>query len=365
MSIAPLTLPMAAMMMPYGGGMFCQFSRPAWHNRHMLWRRPRQAALRLLPSIAIGNHSNDDGGASCGVPAAVFEQLWQTHTAHTTVPARIPLCSPLGTCGQQQYHICHSEVRPSLLQLVNQATALVEAGAGGAALPGATYISAAARVALDAIQPAPAAAFNDDGSNDRARPADANISAPAALSLERMAWALQTPSGATLCILVTAWEVSDQAAGAAGGNNNPQTAAGAAGSSSRLHVEAELRASEPALLAAASTDDNLTGLLAAVSGDVLGVDVKARSRIAARESAQAWAVSGSCSVYMAAGAQHKYGHTNHHRAMTLPEQLDAMAPGLLADVRSGYVFCSMFFLSFLVCDVSSLSFDLLLSVCIL
>ena len=79
-------------------------------------------------------------------------------------------------------------------------------------------------------------------------------------------------------------------------------------------MEAELRASEPGLLAAASTDDNLTGLLAAVSGDVLGVDVKARSSIAARES-----------------AQHKYGHTMRR----LPEQLDAMAPGLLADVRSG------------------------------
>jgi hypothetical protein len=303
MSIAPLTLPMAAMLAPYGGGMFCQFSRPAWHDRHVLWRHPQKTALRMLPSIAIGgNHGNNSDRASYGVPAAVFEQLWQTHTAHTTVPARIPLCSPLGTYGQEQDHICHSEVRPSLLLLVNQATALVEAGAGGAALPGATYISAAARVALDAIQPA--AASNDDGSNGHADQADANLSAPAVLSLERMAWALQTPSGATLCILVTAWEVSDPAAGAAGSS----------GSRSRAHVEAELRASEPGLLAAASTDDNLTGLLAAVSGDVLGVDVKARSSIAARES-----------------AQHKYGHTMRR----LPEQLDAMAPGLLADVRSG------------------------------
>ena len=133
----------------------------------------------------------------------------------------------------------------SLLKIVDQATRLVAAGVGGAALRGSNYISNAARVAY------PLDAFEESVPTEHG-----------ALAHEKLGWALQSRWGDVVAVVVRGWRFLKKDSGGEGG-----------GCTCRMFAEAEIRANNPEVLASLSASaDELDALLAALSGNVLSLD---------------------------------------------------------------------------------------------
>jgi hypothetical protein len=127
--------------------------------------------------------------------------------------------------------------------MVDQATRLVAAGVGGSALPGANYISNAARVAY------PPASSAEPVSTESGT-----------LATERLGWVVQSPWGDVVAVVVRVWMLSTEV-----GEGR--------GRSCRVFAEAEIRANNPGVLSTLTASaDELDALLAAFSGDILSLD---------------------------------------------------------------------------------------------
>ena len=234
-------LPTCALLEPYHCGLFTLLTGPGRRDRASLWASPQDTARRQLASQALAQD------ISPGVPLSVFTALWSSLAAYSTFPSVLPVRTPLLAYGETvalSPDIGRDTASLGVSQLVDQASRLVAAGVGGAALPGANYISSAARVAY------PHAA--------------SGVSAPTehgALAHERLGWALQSPWGDVVAVVVRVWTLSHK------------DSRGYQEGICRVFAEAEVRANNPAVLASLSASaDELDALLAALSGDVLSLD---------------------------------------------------------------------------------------------